>query len=256
MAAIRSIQKIISTRDRIRPGTSEGNIEVELAVIIPTLDEEPSIGGCLESVGTHENVEVVVSDGGSSDRTRVFARSAGARVVTGARGRGPQLNLGAASTDSPRLLFLHADCRLPAGWLPEINRALDDECVSLACFQLRTLPSGGSEASRMCRWWLRVFDLRSRGFRLPYGDQGFAVRRPVFENAGRYPEIPLMEDVAFASACRRLGRVRRLPMEIRTSARRVERRPFRTTLMLAALPTLFRLGVDPRTLARWYGNGR
>jgi hypothetical protein len=106
------------------------------------------------------------------------------------------------------------------------------------------------------RWWLRVFDLRSHGLGLPYGDQGFAVRRTVFDAAGRYPEIPLMEDFAFARECRRVGRVRRLPLEIRTTARRVEQGPLTATLMLATFPTLFRLGVAPQTLARWYGNVR
>lgn len=229
---------------------------MELTVVIPTLDEELSIGSCLESVAIHKDVEVIVSDGGSSDRTREHARSRGARVVTGALGRGPQLNLGAASTSSEKILFLHADCRLPEGWMPALSRVLDDRRVSLACFRLRTLPSGRSEPSTLHRLWLRVFDLRSRGFGLPYGDQGFAVRRPVFENAGRFPEIPLMEDVAFARSCRKLGRVQRLPDEIQTTARRVERAPFKTTLLLATLPTLFRVGVDPRTLARWYGNVR
>jgi rSAM/selenodomain-associated transferase 2 len=229
---------------------------VELTVVIPTLNEQSSIGGCLESVGTFESVEVIVSDGGSSDRTRKHARSGGARVVTGARGRGPQLNLGATSASSNRLLFLHADCRLPMGWMPALSRVLDDEDVSLACFRLRTLSSVESTPSTLHRLWLRVFDLRSRGLGLPYGDQGFAVRREVFERAGRFPEIPLMEDVVFARSCRRLGRVKRLPQEIQTTARRVERTPFKTTLFLATFPTLFRLGVDPQTLARWYGNVR
>lgn len=229
---------------------------MELAVVIPTLDEELSIGGCLDSVGTHEGVEMIVADGGSSDRTRELARSRGARVVTGARGRGPQLNFGATSSNSDRLLFLHADCRLPEGWMPAISRALDDKEISLACFRLRTMASVTLEPSALHRLWLRVFDLRSHGLGLPYGDQGFAVRRTVFDSAGRFPEIPLMEDVAFARTCRRLGRVQRLPLEIQTTARRVERSPFKTTLMLATFPTLFRLGVAPETLARWYGNTR
>jgi len=229
---------------------------VKLTVVVPTLNEELSVVHCLDSVGTHEGVEVIVADGGSGDRTREHARSKGARVVTGALGRGPQLNLGANSTTSDRLLFLHADCRLPEGWMPALSRALDDEDNSLACFRLRTLASGTSEPSMLRRLWLMVFDLRSRGFGLPYGDQGFAVRLTVFESAGGFPEIPLMEDVAFARACRRLGRVHRLPLEIRTTARRVERKPFKTTLLLATFPTLFRLGVNPQTLARWYGNVR
>ena len=73
---------------------------MELTVVIPTLDEEFSVGDCLDSLGTHDGVEVIVADGGSSDRTRENARSKGARVVTGALGRGPQLNLGANSTTS------------------------------------------------------------------------------------------------------------------------------------------------------------
>ena len=229
---------------------------MQLSVVIPTLDEEWSVGGCLDSVGTIEGVEVVVSDGGSSDRTREIARSQGARIVTGARGRGPQLNLGAAATSAGRLLFLHADCRLPEGWFSALIGAVDDERVALACFRLQTRPSEPGKSSILRRLWLRLFDLRSRGLRLPYGDQGFAVRRAVFDNCGGFPDIPLMEDVAFARACRRLGRLRRLPLEMHTSSRRVDRQPFKTSLMLTTFPILFRIGVAPETLARWYGRIR
>jgi rSAM/selenodomain-associated transferase 2 len=229
---------------------------VELAVVIPPLDEERAIGSCLESVGTHHGVEAIVVDGGSSDRTRERAREAGARVETGPRGRGPQLNLGASSSAADRLLFLHADCRLPDGWLTALRGALDIGSVSLACFRLRTVSSASSAPSALYRLFLRVFDLRSRGLGLPYGDQGFGVRRDVFDAVGGFPDIPLMEDVAFARACRRLGRVCRLPPEIRTTARRFERRPWRTGLMFVTFPTLFRLGVEPQTLARWYGTAR
>ena len=229
---------------------------LELAVVIPTLNEERSIGLCLDSVGTHDGVEVVVVDGGSADNTVRCAREAGARVVEDSPGRGSQLNLGARSTDSDRLLFLHADCVLPDGWLWELNRALDKNEVALACFRLRTLSSISSKPSLMYRWWLRVFDLRSHGFVLPYGDQGFAVKREVFDRIGGFPEIPLMEDVSFAGDCRRQGKIERLRLEISTTARRVEQRPFRTTLMLVFFPTLFRLGVSPQTLARWYGSAQ
>lgn len=229
---------------------------VELAVVIPTLDEEHAIGPCLDSVGGHEGVEAIVVDGGSEDRTRERAREKGARVESGARGRGPQLNLGASVSTSDRLLFLHADCRLPADWLAALRDALDDESVSLASFRLRTVSASSSAPSAMYRVFLRVFDLRSHGLGLPYGDQGFGVRREVFDAVGGFPEIPLMEDVAFAHACRPLGRIRRLPLEIRTTARRFERRPLRTGLMFVTFPTLFRLGVEPQTLARWYGTIR
>jgi rSAM/selenodomain-associated transferase 2 len=228
-------------------------MKVELAVVIPTLDEEATIGSCLDSVGKHEGVEAVVVDGGSSDRTRERAREAGARVERGARGRGPQLNLGASASTADRLLFLHADCLLPADWLPALRTALDDERVSLASFRLHTVSATSEVPSAMYRLFLKVFDLRSHGLGLPYGDQAFGVRRQIFDTVGGFPEIPLMEDVAFARACRRQGRIRRLPLEIRTTARRFERRPLRTGLMFLTFPTLYRLGVEPQTLARWYG---
>jgi rSAM/selenodomain-associated transferase 2 len=226
---------------------------LELAVVIPTLDEEASIGPCLESVGIHDGVETIVSDGGSTDCTRERAREAGARVVTGVTGRGQQLNLGASSTSADRLLFLHADCLLPGDWRAALYAALDGVEISLVCYRLRTLSSATSPSSPMYRLFLRLFDLRSLGLGIPYGDQGFGVRRETFDTVGGFQEIPLMEDLVFARMCRRLGRIHRLPLEIRTTARRFERRPLRTAAMFVIFPTLFRLGVDPRVLARWYG---
>ncbi len=242
----------VSSRYNPRPVENAVDEQFELAVVIPTLNEEGAIEACLESVGEHSGVEIVVSDGGSTDATRALASRRAVRVVVGESGRGPQLNRGAEAASAERLLFLHADCRLPEGWRDAAIRALGDPETALACFRLHTEPGGVGGSSRLKRAWLRILDLRSNGFGLPYGDQAYAVRRDVFELVGGFPGIPLMEDFAFARACRRLGRIRRLPMEVRTTARRFERHHVRTRLMTATFPTLFRLGVSPFTLARWY----
>jgi rSAM/selenodomain-associated transferase 2 len=226
---------------------------VDLAVVIPTLNEEGTIEACLEAVGEDSGLSVVVSDGGSTDATCEQAARSGAQVVRGPRGRGPQLNRGAAAVDAEAYLFLHADCLLPGGWWKALRGALEDRSTALACFRLHTEPAGKERRSRLYRASLRVLDIGARGLRTPYGDQGLAVRREVFEQVGGFPAIPLMEDVAFARSCRRVGRIRRLPMEIRTTARRFEGSPFRTGLMFVTFPTLYRLGVSPDTLARWYG---
>jgi len=227
-----------------------------LTVVVPTLDEENGIDGCLDSIGTHARVDVVVSDGGSSDDTVRKALARGVNVLKGRAGRGGQLNRGAAATDSDLLLFLHADCRLPGGWYDALTSALADPATALACFLLHTLPADDRVESAAGRVWLRTLDFRARGGRLPYGDQAFGVRREVFDRVGRFPDIPLMEDLAFARACRRVGRIRRLGLTVRTSARRTARYPVRARLMMLVFPTLFSLGVAPRTLARWYGNAR
>jgi rSAM/selenodomain-associated transferase 2 len=225
----------------------------DVAVVVPTLDEELALPGCLDAVGDHPGLEVVVSDGGSRDATVDIARSrSGVRVVVGGRGRGAQLNRGAAATTASELLFVHADCRLPEGWLPVVRRALADPEVSLACFRLRTEPSDGV-AGWLRRGLLRLNDLRSRGWGLPYGDQGLAIRRSEFAALVGFPSIPLMEDLAFVREAARLGRIEHLPLEITTTGRRFEREPLRTRLMTATFPWLFRLGVSPHRLARWYG---
>ncbi len=225
---------------------------MKLAVIIPTLNEERTIGSCLEAVGAHSDLDVVVVDGGSTDATCQRAAEAGARVVEGKPGRGSQLNLGAASTSAPDLLFVHSDCRLPPGWRPVLERALQDRRTSLACFRLRTETGDATEGTVLTRMWLWTLDLRSRGWRLPYGDQGFAVRREIFDAVGGFPDIPLMEDLVFAGRCRRQGAIRRIPLLMRTTARRYRRFPIRTRVMNLVFPVLFRCGVSPHQLARWY----
>lgn len=50
-------------------------------VVIPALNEESSIGKVLEPIVREADVEVVVGDNGSTDRTAEIARAAGATVV-------------------------------------------------------------------------------------------------------------------------------------------------------------------------------
>ncbi|MCP4895461.1 MAG: glycosyltransferase family 2 protein [bacterium] len=232
-----------------------------ITVVIPTLNEETTIVSCLErigaGIGADSTTEVIVSDGGSSDTTVELVRGvARVKLVRGDSGRGQQLNRGAREASADRFLFLHADCRLPVSWYGEVMAALDQPEVALACFPLRTVSSGHSTTGRLGRLWLRTLDFRSRGLRLPYGDQGFALRKSTFETLGGFPDIPLMEDLAFARTCRRLGRIQVMASEIETTARRMEGQPVRARLMMLVFPMFFRLGVSPKRLARWYGNMR
>ncbi len=231
-----------------------------LAVIVPTLDEERAIRPCLAAVGDEPGVEVVVSDGGSTDATVALARAEFPRaiVVTGPAGRGAQLNRGAAAaaSDAYVFLFLHADCRLPAGWAAAVRAALAEPGVALGCFRLHTEPLPQGRGGTLARGWWRLLDLRGRGFGRPYGDQALFVRREVFAAVGGFPAIPLMEDVEFVRRCLRHGRLARLPLAVRTTARRFARRPLRARVCTATFPLLFRLGVSPHRLARWYGDVR
>src|SRR5207248_9204142 len=88
-----------------------------ISVVIPTLDAADELPETLAALAGSALIrEIIVSDGGSRDDTVAIARAAGARVVTGPRGRGPQMIAGAAAAIGDWLVFLHADCRPAAGW--------------------------------------------------------------------------------------------------------------------------------------------
>jgi hypothetical protein len=101
-----------------------------------------------------------------------------------------------------------------------------------------------------------MLDARGRGIGLPYGDQAQFMRRDVLAVVGGVPEIPLMEDLELARKCLRHGRLARLPLAVRTTARRFARHPVRARVCTATFPLLYRLGVSPERLAHWYRNVR
>ena len=229
-----------------------------VAVVVPALDEEAPIAACLASIGGGDDVEVVVSDGGSSDRTLAVVRAGfpAARIVCGPRGRGEQQNRGAAATSAPVLLFLHADCRLPDGWRAAVTAAMGVSGTAIGCFRLHTAPPEGGPAGAAARRWWRLLDLRGAGWGLPYGDQALFLRRDTFAAVGGFPPIPLMEDVELVRRCLRRGALARVPLAVTTTARRFARHPVRARLCTATFPWLYRLGVSPARLARWYGSVR
>ena len=100
-----------------------------LTIVIPTLNAEATLPSLLASIGARgddlrlsgDDLRLIVSDGGSTDKTLDIAAKAGAVICAGTAGRGAQLSRGGdwafASENAPsHLLFLHADCVLPDGW--------------------------------------------------------------------------------------------------------------------------------------------
>ena len=137
-------------------------------MVIPALNEEATIAAALSSVSDAD--EIVVVDGGSSDRTGEVARGHGARVMTTAAGRGPQLADGAAGTSGEWILFLHADTRLGPGACAFIRTC--DDAVKGGAFRLRF-----DSPRAIYRLMEAAVGLRTRALSLPYGDQGIFCRR-------------------------------------------------------------------------------
>jgi rSAM/selenodomain-associated transferase 2/rSAM/selenodomain-associated transferase 1 len=223
-----------------------------LSVIVPTLDEEASIGGTLERIRRADAVEVIVADGGSRDATREIAARAGAQVVVTDGGRAAQQNAGAAAASGRLLLFAHADTLLPDGYAHLARRALERPATVAGAFRLRT--DGSGAALRVVEWGANV---RSRLLQLPYGDQGLFLEKRVFDELGGFAPLPIMEDYELVTRLRRRGRVALLDDAVITSARRWRRLgALSTTLRNLAMVVGFHAGVAPERLARFYRRAR
>ena len=200
--------------------------------------------------------EVLVVDGESPDRTARVAALAGAAVRNCSPGRGQQLALGAAQTEAPWLLFLHADVRLQPGWQQAIERALAlaDAPEAPPCAWWFELAIDGPG------WALRLLEAavswRSRVGQMPYGDQGLLVSRELYQQAGGFAPLALMEDLDLVLRLRRLGRLRSLGAKLLVDGRRwhqlgvlaVSWRNWR-------LRRAWRRGADSLQLARQYNGG-
>ncbi|CAN5736815.1 hypothetical protein BH11MYX2_BH11MYX2_38710 [soil metagenome] len=221
-----------------------------ISVVMPVLDEERRIGAALADLaalgGLHE---VIVVDGGSTDRTVEIVRSAGARIVTAPRGRGPQLNAGAAAATGDVLLFLHADTTLPSDAVRHVEKALARPDVIAGAFRTWTI------ADEPRPWFaplLHLADIRSRITRYPYGDQAMFVRSSAFHTAGGFPDLPLMEDLELSRRLAQQGRIHTCAASVRVSGRRFVARPIVYTALVNLFPFLYRAGVSPHALARFY----
>ena len=173
-----------------------------LSIIIPTLNEASGIIQVLENLQEfrRQGAEVIVVDGGSSDRTAELALSLADRVTSSQRGRGLQLNAGADKAAGNVLLFLHADTILPPSALALIREAVS-KGASWGRFDVHiegSIPGLGMVAFMM-NW-------RSRLTGIATGDQAIFVTREAFKRLGGFPAIPLMEDIVFSSSMREADR--------------------------------------------------
>lgn len=215
-----------------------------VSVVVPAYNEEQVLPHTLDALFRQDGTyEVILVDGGSGDRTRAIAESFGfingavhgdpsplvplssgdgsvqidvsRRVLTAAKGRASQMNVGAKAALGEWLLFLHADTVLPIGAIRRLNEMQSDQAIQAGGFMHQF---SGSD------WRLKLIsfldNLRCRCSRIIYGDQALFVRRELFEQIGGFPNQPFLEDVAFCEQLIKMTRPVLLSPPVVTDARK------------------------------------
>ncbi len=228
-----------------------------LRIVMPVLEEGASLRDRLLGLQAlrERGVELVVVDGGSADDTVAVAQPLADSVLTAPRGRAAQMNAGANAgtlngepTAGDLLLFLHADTRLPEQADLVLRQALADGAV-WGRFDVRI-----DSRSWLLRCVAALMNWRSQLTGIATGDQAMFVRREAFDAAGRFPDIPLMEDIALSGALKRIAPCTCLRARVTTSARRWETHgPWQTIVLMWRLRAAYFFGADPQRLALRYG---
>ncbi len=223
---------------------------MQLSIIIPAFNEEANIVATLAPLQPMRarRVEVIVVDGGSTDRTREAALALCDHVLSAPTGRALQMNSGATIAKGEVLLFLHADSQLPA----DADRLITESITVFGRIWGRFDVSiaGQHFFLPVVAWFM---NWRSWLTSIATGDQGLFMRTDIFKRLGGFPSIPLMEDVAMTTRLKQLGPPVCLGERILTSGRRWETHGvWRTILLMWRLRLAYFFGADPHALHRAY----
>ncbi len=199
-----------------------------LSIIIPLGPEEDQLAPLLDDLRLLPSRDVEIILAPCADGFQALAKD-GIRVVTAEQGRARQQNAGARAAKYDNLWFLHADSRIDPAVLDALEKALGDAPGALHYFHLK-FDRDGPRGMWLNEWGGRF---RSQILGLPFGDQGFCLRRDIFERLGGFPEqAPYGEDHLLVWHARRAGvAIRCAGAALTTSARKYQTYGWRRVTM-------------------------
>lgn len=227
----------------------------EVSVIIPTYQEEHTIGKTLRSLissAKGDSFEIIIADASPNEHTLSAVKALSLPqslkdrliMIKAPKGRARQMNEGAKHATGTILLFLHSDTLLPNGW----NVLLYDRPpFDYGCFKKRFDEKG---------WFYTLnaayTNLRCRITGYIMGDHALFVTRSAFDRVKGYRNMQIMEDVDLSLRLRGMRRTV-IASPVITSARRFKTHgPLKTWYLMQKMKFLYFVGASDKTLAKIY----
>jgi glycosyltransferase involved in cell wall biosynthesis len=180
-----------------------------VSVIIPTLQEEAYIAKILSNLQKLTTpIEVIVVDGGSSDKTVEIAKRFASKVYSiRKRGISRGRNYGAKHANGDILVFLDTDVDFPLDFVEKTQRVFEDATVVGATCNI--MPSQGQsslDATLFFHLYNKLIELFTRIKAYSRGEF-LAVRKAAFLRVKGFDEnMPCLEDHDLANRLSKLGR--------------------------------------------------
>ncbi|MCK4707606.1 MAG: TIGR04283 family arsenosugar biosynthesis glycosyltransferase [Gammaproteobacteria bacterium] len=222
---------------------------MRIAVIIPTLNESNSISNTLKPLQSwrRRGHQIILVDAASNDGTVQKTDGLVDIVLTSRKGRAVQMNMGAEQADAEVLLFLHADTVIDEMADQQILTALSND----HCWGRFNVAFSSNKI--IFKIIALMMNLRSCVTSIATGDQAIFVKKEFFEQVGRYPLLPLMEDIQLSILLKNYGRCFCLKSNVTTSSRRWEQKGVvKTVLLMWWLRFAYFIGVPVNRLKKWY----
>ena len=219
-----------------------------ISVIIPCLNEEDHIVPLIQQIRCADfDCQIIVVDGGSTDKTVEKARPLVDIFIQTEKGRAKQLNAGAEKATGSLLWFVHADSQVSLDVLNELKPLIKRKDI-WGRFNVQF--SGQHWAFKMIAF---MMNHRSCLTGIATGDQGIFISRSLFLKVNGFPNIALMEDIEISKYLKKISRPICLKACLITSHRRWQDNGiFRTMIKMWWFRLRWFFGCSAQSLANKY----
>lgn len=220
-----------------------------ISIIIPTFNENFFIGRLINHLKScsRSQMQIIVSDGGSTDDTMTIASKKGATVVRcNKKGRAVQMNYGATFATTNILYFVHADCLPPKNFYNKILEAIEED-FSFGRFQTKF-----DSSSSLLK--VNAFFTRFDWFICNGGDQTIFFKKEVFKKINGFnDDLLLMEDYDIVKRARQHYRYAIMKDKVLVSARKYNHNSWvKVQQAHHKIIKMYRQGANQETLIKKY----